>query len=175
MVAHVLVYVIGALVVAIIIRWSSLFWRETQRSDLVRSQPFLSSLAPALLCVCEPAYNGAEMHSSRILAFGLAVLLAGNAAAGLATLVRQFVGETPRGERELVCVYRLGDKEFEHRYPLGNWCPTYSDEGAPTHRDGVQVLSFDERRPEPVRAAQGGLASLAVATLGFAHELRDIG
>jgi hypothetical protein len=47
--------------------------------------------------------------------------------AALANLVRHFVDSTVSGKPELVCVYRLGAREFERRYPVGNFCPAYEE------------------------------------------------
>jgi hypothetical protein len=47
--------------------------------------------------------------------------------AALAPLVRQFVDNTANGKREIVCVYRLDGREFERRYPMGNFCPAYEE------------------------------------------------
>jgi hypothetical protein len=65
---------------------------------------------------------------SKIVAFSLVAMLVGTASAALARLVRQFVGATPGGEPELVCVYSADGREFERRYPILNWCPKYAEE-----------------------------------------------
>jgi hypothetical protein len=80
------------------------------------------------------------MSPSKIVAFSLVAMLVGNASAALARLVRQYVGATPGGEPELVCVYSVYSREFERRYPIGNWCPEYAEESEskarPTRRVG---------------------------------------
>jgi hypothetical protein len=52
-------------------------------------------------------------------------LLAAHAA--LANLVRQFVDAPASGKAELVCIYRYDGREFERRYPVGNFCPAYEE------------------------------------------------
>jgi len=47
--------------------------------------------------------------------------------AALANLVRQFVDTRANGNAELVCVYRYDGREFERRYPVGNFCPAYEE------------------------------------------------
>jgi hypothetical protein len=71
------------------------------------------------------------MSRSRIVVFSIAMLLAGTVSAAVGKLVRQFVGATPGGEAELVCVYSAGGPEFELRFPVGNACPAYAESGTP--------------------------------------------
>ena len=45
----------------------------------------------------------------------------------LAKLVRQEIRTTPSGGQVLVCIYAAGDREVERVYPMGNFCPQYTD------------------------------------------------
>ena len=87
------------------------------------------------------------MSPSKIVAFSLVVMLVGNASAALAKLVRQYVGATPGGEPELMCVYCVDSREFERRYPIGNWCPEYAEGSESKARAEMPD------RPKPVWAA----------------------
>ena len=70
---------------------------------------------------------GAACRTARRLAALVLCLSAIGAHAGLANLVRQFVDRKNDGKAELVCVYRADGREFEHRYPVGNFCPAYEE------------------------------------------------
>ena len=45
----------------------------------------------------------------------------------LAKLVRQEIRSTTSGDKVLVCIYAAGDREVERVYPVGNFCPQYTD------------------------------------------------
>jgi hypothetical protein len=52
----------------------------------------------------------------------LGVILAGQANAATAFLVRQYIGKSVTGIGVLVCVYKYGSQQFEKAYPMGSVC-----------------------------------------------------
>jgi hypothetical protein len=70
------------------------------------------------------------MNPPKVVAASLLIVFAATASAAFAKLVRQYVGATAGGEPELVGVYSIDNREFDRRYPIGNFCPLYAEGSA---------------------------------------------
>ena len=64
---------------------------------------------------------------SLLIGFVVAFAVGPPAWAALAKLVRQEIRGTSNGGQVLVCIYAAGDREVERVYPIGNFCPQYTD------------------------------------------------
>jgi len=67
------------------------------------------------------------MNKTWLVALILCMSFAPSSWAVLAKLVRQEIRTTPSGGQVLVCIYDAGDREVECVYPMGNFCPQYTD------------------------------------------------
>ena len=67
------------------------------------------------------------MNKALLLAFIVSMTFADSSWAVLAKLVRQEIRSTTSGDKVLVCIYAAGDREVERVYPVGNFCPQYTD------------------------------------------------
>ena len=67
------------------------------------------------------------MNKALLIAFVVSLTLADSSWAVLAKLVRHEIRSTTSGDKVLVCIYAADDLQVERVYPVGNFCPQYTD------------------------------------------------
>jgi hypothetical protein len=67
------------------------------------------------------------MNKTLLIALIACMSFAPSSWAVLAKLVRQEIRTTTNGEKVLVCIYAVADREIERVYPTGNFCPQYAE------------------------------------------------